>query len=72
MNEFITKLETLLEMDCNTIKSTDFFRTYENWDSIAVLSLMAMLEDDYNSTISRENFQRLLTIEDLYNYIISK
>jgi acyl carrier protein len=33
---------------------------------------MAMLEDEYGKTIPREVFEKLNTIEDLYNYIISK
>ena len=72
MKDFIKKIEDVFEMPYGSINPNDNFREYQEWDSLALLSLMAMLEDEYNSTISRDNFQRLLTIEDLYNYIISK
>lgn len=72
MKDFIKKIEDVFEMPNGSINPNDNFREYQEWDSLALLSLMAMLEDEYNSTISRDNFQRLLTIEDLYNYIISK
>ena len=71
MNEFILKLENLFEMQSGSILPSDLFRDYESWDSLALLSLMAMLEDEYGKTIPREVFEKLNTIEDLHNYIIS-
>jgi acyl carrier protein len=71
MNEFLLKLEDLFEMQSGSILPSDFFRDYDSWDSLALLSLMAMLEDEYGKTIPREDFEKLNTIGDLYNYIIS-
>ncbi len=71
MNEFILKLEDLFEMQSGSILPSDLFRDYDSWDSLALLSLMAMLEDEYGKTIPREDFEKLNTIGDLYNYIIS-
>ena len=71
MNEFILKLEDLFEMQSGSVLPSDLFRDYESWDSLALLSLMAMLEDEYGKTIPREVFEKLNTIEDLHNYIIS-
>ena len=72
MEDFIKKLEDVFEMQSGSIKPIDNFREYSEWNSLALLSLMAMLEDEYNITISRENFQKIITIEQMYNYIISK
>ena len=72
MEDFIKKLEDVFEMPSGSIKPIDNFREYSEWDSLALLSLMAMLEDEYNITISRENFQKIITIEHMYNYVISK
>lgn len=69
MNNFIEKLEDLLEMSKGSIHLNDNFREYENWDSLALLSLMAMLEDEYNITIPRDDFQKLNTVEEMFNYI---
>ncbi len=71
MNEFLLKLEDLFEMQSGSILPSDLFRDYDSWDSLALLSLMAMLEDEYGKTIPREDFEKLNTIGDLYNYIIS-
>jgi acyl carrier protein len=72
MDIFIKKLEEVFEKSNGSIKSEDIFREYNEWDSLVLLSLMAMLEDEYGKTIPREVFEKLNTIEDLYNYIISK
>jgi acyl carrier protein len=72
MEDFIKKLEEVFEKQSGSIKLIDNFREYSEWNSLALLSLVAMLEDEYNITISRENFQKINTIEQLYNYIISK
>ena len=69
MNEFIEKLEELLEMSKGSIDIKDSFREYECWDSLALLSLMAMLEDEYSTTIPRDEFQKIKTIEELFNYV---
>jgi acyl carrier protein len=71
MNEFIVKLEDLFEMQSGSILPSDLFREYESWDSLALLSLMAMLEDEYGKTIPREAFDKINTVEDLHNYITS-
>ena len=71
MDNFIKKIEEVLEKPNVSIHSFDFFRSYDEWDSLALLSLMAMLEDEYGKTIPREVFEKLNTIEDLHNYIIS-
>jgi len=72
MQNFIKKLEEVFEMQSGTINSHDIFREYKEWDSMALLSLMAMLDDEYNKTIPREDFQKILTIEEIYNFINKK
>ena len=71
MENFIQKFEEVLELPNGTINPNDNFRDYEEWDSLALLSLMAMLEDEYNTTIPRDSFQKINTVQDLYNYIAS-
>lgn len=69
MNKFIEKLEEMLEMSAGSINLKDNFREYDVWDSLALLSLMAMLEDEYSITIPRDEFQKINTIEELFNYV---
>lgn len=71
MEKFIVLLEDLFEVSEGSINALDCFRDYENWDSLALLSLMALLEDEFNMTIPREDFEKIQTIEELYMYVKS-
>jgi len=69
MDKFIQELEELFEMDENSINPEDEFRDYEEWDSLAMLGLGAMINEEYNITISRTEFEKIITIKELFNYI---
>lgn len=69
MDKFIDILADALEMEITDIKANDKFREYEEWDSLAVLSVIAMIKQNYGITIPRKEFDSLMTVEDLYNYI---
>ncbi len=71
MKEFIVLLEDLFEVSEGSINGLDSFRDYDNWDSLALLSLMALLEDEYNMTIPRGDFEKIQTVEELYMYVKS-
>ena len=67
---FLYLLEEVLEKDRNSIKMEDSFRDYEEWDSLAVLALIATVDGEYGFTIPQESFKDLQTVENLYNYIL--
>lgn len=69
MDKFISIFADALEMEITEIKTSDQFRDYEEWDSLAVLSVIAMIKQNYNITIPRKEFDSLFTVEDLYNHI---
>lgn len=67
--EFIVAFADAIEKDGALIKFEDRFREYEEWDSIALLSVVAMLDDNYSVNIPREIFEKLETIQDLIGYV---
>jgi acyl carrier protein len=69
IEKFIESFEEVLEVDKGTVKETDVFREYDEWDSITLLSLMAMLEDDYGITIPRKEFEEINTVQELFDYV---
>ena len=69
MEDFIKKIEEVFEMPNGSITPNDNFREYQEWDSLVLLSLMAMLDDEYNITIPRDDFQKINTVEEMFNYI---
>jgi len=70
--KFIELFEELLEKDENTIKMDDKFRDYAEWDSLAVLSAGAMINEEYDIVIPRKEFDKLITVGELYYYINKK
>jgi acyl carrier protein len=68
-SDFIAAFADAIDRDALLIKNEDIFRDYEEWDSIALLSLVAMLEDNYSVIIPREIFERLETIQDLIDQV---
>ncbi|MFT4804305.1 MAG: acyl carrier protein [Cyclobacteriaceae bacterium] len=65
MSDFIEKFSEALEMEMHDIKPTDEFRNLEGWDSLSRLSLIAMLDEEYNIQIEDEDFEKLKTVEDI-------
>jgi len=63
--ELFEQLEDILELDPGTVKSSDVFRDYEDWDSMANLSVIAMLDDSFGVNIASQDFKSLITVGDL-------
>lgn len=70
LNEFILKLEEVLEIEDRDINLTDVFRDFEEWDSLAYLSVIAFLDEEFDIQIEEAEFKKLITLEDLYNITI--
>ncbi len=67
MEQFLEELIEVFERD--DIDPDDEFRDYEEWDSMAYLSLIAMIDDNYDIVIPGEEFTNLNKIIDIYNFI---
>jgi acyl carrier protein len=69
MEKFIEQLKEILEIEDHEVKSDDKFREYEEWDSLAVLAVLAMINDEYDITIPRKDFDSVNTVEELWQLI---
>jgi acyl carrier protein len=69
--KFINFLKETLEIQNREIQLIDKFREYKEWDSLAQLSLIAMLDDEYGVAIENEEFIKLITVEDLMNEVLN-
>ncbi len=72
MQDFISNLEITLEKKKGTITDKDIFRNYPEWDSLMVFAVLSMISDEYDVTIGRAEFDELVTVEDLYNIVITR
>ncbi len=70
MNEnFLTLFADALEKEPSDMSMDDEFRNYEEWNSLAVLAVIAMIKQNFNITIPRKDFDELKTVSDLFEYI---
>ncbi len=69
MNEFINLLKDALERE-DAINPNDEFRKFDEWDSLAVLALLTTINENYDVTIPRADFEKLQTVSDLYEKIM--
>ncbi len=68
---FISQLSEIFEKDASEMSPLDNFREYDEWDSITLLSLVVMLDENYGITIPREEFEMLETLNDLFDRLKS-
>jgi len=69
--KFIELFQETLEIEEQEVKMDDKFRDYEEWDSLSVLALLAMLNEEYDIVIPRNEFEKLITVKDIVEYIKS-
>lgn len=67
--KFTEQLKEILEMEGQEINLTDNFRDYDNWDSLANLSVIAMLDDEFGVYIETNDFRKLITVGDLLSEV---
>ena len=68
MEKFITLFKEVLEVEEIAIDKDVKFRDLEEWDSLTVLSVLAMISDEYDIAIPRDEFSKIETIEELYGF----
>jgi acyl carrier protein len=68
MEKFMDLLHEALERE-NEIKMEDKFRDYEEWDSLAYLSIIALLDEEYDVQIEEAEFKQLKTVQDIYDAV---
>jgi acyl carrier protein len=71
LKDIIDLISECLEKDVAVIKGADEFRNYEEWDSLAYLSVIAAIDDNYGLVVPIEDFRACRTVEALAAYVDS-
>lgn len=73
INNFISNFTSQLEIQpLEPITENTDFRSLEAWDSLTVLSIMAMVDEEYGVTLTGEEIRKSNTINDLFEIIKHK
>ena len=72
LDQFVELFKDVMEMNNQKIEPDDKFKEYDDWDSLAVLSILAMVNQEFDIVIPRREFESVNTIRELYVLILSK
>jgi acyl carrier protein len=67
--KFINLFKEALEFEDKEVQLGDQFRDYPEWDSLSRLSLIAMLDDEFDIQIEDDVFKTLITVGDLVEFL---
>jgi acyl carrier protein len=70
MENFIPSIAELLEEE--TVELTDYLDSFEAWDSLTILSIIAFLDSEYNVQLSAEEIENSETIDGIKKLVESK
>ena len=71
MEKFIEKFAEAIERE-GEIRMEDEFRNYDEWNSLVYLSVVVMMDEEYDTQIEQSEFKKLKTVQDLYNACMNK
>jgi acyl carrier protein len=67
MENFNEKLAELLEVE--KVEDADLLQEFDAWDSLTALSIIAMVDSDYNKSISGDQLKNFNTVGDLKKHL---
>lgn len=69
---FLDQMKETLEIEDRELSLEDEFRSYDEWDSLAFLATIAMIDDEYGVVIKATEFRELVTLNDIARAIEAK
>lgn len=73
LEQFIENFADLFdETDPDTIDATTQFKDLEEWSSLLALSVIAMIDEEYDVEFRGDDIRGSNTVEDLYNIVKSR
>lgn len=65
-DQLINIVKEALDLEDVTVTLNDHFESFDSWDSLGRLSLIALIDEHYNIQLSDNEFNSFKTINDLY------
>ncbi len=73
LKDFIENFaEQFDDTDASEIKAGTVFKELDEWSSLIALSVIAMVDEEYDVTIKGDDIRNSDTVEDLFNAVKSK
>lgn len=65
IQEKLALIEECMDLNEGTLKPEDVLADYEEWDSLTILSIIAMADERFQKTISGEDLKGAKTVADI-------
>ena len=73
IKEFIENFaEQFEDTDASEITATTEFKNLDEWSSLIALSVIAMVDEEYDVTLKGDDIRNSATVEDLFNIVKSR
>ena len=69
IKEFTEKFAEAIDIEANELTADTEFRTLDEWDSVAYISVIAMMDEEYDIQIEMAQFKQLKTLGAIAEYI---
>jgi acyl carrier protein len=70
LNEFLSKFkEQYFDAESIILSADDNFRDIDSYDSLTGMAILVMIKDNFNIDITDEDYKKLHTVREVYNYI---
>ncbi|MBP7338255.1 acyl carrier protein [Niveispirillum sp.] len=63
--EFLAALEEMLELDAGSLSPDMALDSLDSWDSLAVISFIALVDEHFDHVVAGEDLAKAKTIGDL-------
>lgn len=71
--EFVQEIMETLEIeDASLVQDTTVFRELDEWDSLAALSTISMIDDEFGVTINNKDLRSVETLGELYDMVTER
>lgn len=67
--KFLAMFREAMEMDGQPVSMSYKFRDLEGWSSLRELSLLAMMDSEFGVELEMKDFNKLITVGDLFEYV---
>ena len=72
LNDFIEKFaEQFDDTDASEIKAETVFKELDEWSSLMALSIIAMVDEEYDVQLKGDDIRNSNTVEDLFKRVIN-
>ncbi len=73
LDQFIENFAELFDdTDSDEIKASTCFKELEEWSSLLALSVIAMIDEEYDVEFRGDDIRGSNTVEDLFNVVVKR